>query len=241
MNWNIAVIVILGSVSCSILCQADARYYRTGRRYGGYSTPQQINKYSQYNSEKFGHVKRSHHHPYYMSKIRYTGKSEPVQVNKGPRFGRPVQAKQGRITKKPLVPRVKPTTASSAPQQRSRAVQQPARPVEQRARPVKQPARPAEQRARPAQKPQTRNKPVKQTQQRSDDIQTNLINTEVVQQAAPVVQQRVLAPIPAVPDRPVQPAGRQAVVPPRLEVPANSNESILPNMILEAIPAVPNL
>lgn len=231
MNWNIAVIVILGSVSCSILCQADARYYRTGRRYGGYSTPQQINKYSQYNSygssEKYGHVKRSHHHPYYMSKIRYTGKSEPVQVNKGPRFGRPVQAKQGRITKKPLVPRVKPTTASSAPQPRSRPVQQPARPVEQR--------------ARPAQKPQTRNKPVKQTQQRSDDIQTNLINTEVVQQAAPVVQQRVLAPIPAVPDRPVQPAGRQAVVPPRLEVPANSNESILPNMILEAIPAVPNL
>jgi len=231
MNWNIAVIVILGSVSCSILCQADARYYRTGRRYGGYSTPQQINKYSQYNSygssDKFGHVKRSHHHPYYMSKIRYTGKSEPVQVNKGPRFGRPVQAKQGRITKKPLVPRVKPTTASSSPQPRSR--------------PVQQPARPAEQRARPAQKPQTRNKPVKQTQQRSDDIQTNLINTEVVQQAAPVVQQRVLAPIPAVPDRPVQPAGRQAVVPPRLEVPANSNESILPNMILEAIPAVPNL
>jgi len=231
MNWNIAVIVILGSVSCSILCQADARYYRTGRRYGGYSTPQQINKYSQYNSygssEKYGHVKRSHHHPYYMSKIRYTGKSEPVQVNKGPRFGRPVQAKQGRITKKPLVPRVKPTTASSAPQPRSRPVQQPARPVEQR--------------AKPAQKPQTRNKPVKQTQQRSDDIQTNLINTEVVQQAAPVVQQRVLAPIPAVPDRPVQPARRKAVVPPRLEVPANSNESILPNMILEAIPAVPNL
>jgi len=230
MNWNIAVIVILGSVSCSILCQADARYYRTGRRYGGYSTPQ-INKYSQYNSygssEKYGHVKRSHHHPYYMSKIRYTGKSEPVQVNKGPRFGRPVQAKQGRITKKPLVPRVKPTTASSAPQPRSR--------------PVQQPARPAKQRARPAQKPQTRNKPVKQTQQRSDDIQTNLINTEVVQQAAPVVQQRVLAPIPAVPDRPVQPAGRKVVVPPRLEVPANSNESILPNMILEAIPAVPNL
>jgi hypothetical protein len=239
MNWNTAVIVILGSVSCSILCQADARYYRTGRRYGGYSTPQSnINKYNQYNSygssEKYSHGKSNHHHPYYMSKIRYTGKSEPVQVNTSRRFGMPIQAKQGRITKKPQVPRVKPTPASPALQPRSRPVQQPARPVQQTARPV-------EQRTRPVQKPQTRNKPVKQTQQRSDDIQTNLINTEVLQQAAPVVQQRVLAPIPAVPDRPVQPAGRQAVVPPRIQVPANSNESILPNMILEAIPAVPNL
>jgi len=226
MNWNIAVIVILGSVSCSILCQADARYYRTGRRYGGYSTQKSnINKYSQYNSNKYaGHGKSSnHHHPYYMSKIRYTGHSEPVQVIPSPKFTRPIQAKpfqakQGRITKKPLVSRVKPTPAPPALQPRVRPVQQPARPVQQ----------------------QQRVQPVQKTPQRSDDIQTNIINTEEVQLPAPVVQQRVLAPIPAVPDRPVQPAGRQAI-PPRLQVPANANESILPNMILMAIPAVPNL
>ena len=36
-------------------------------------------EFSYGSGEKYGHVKRSHHHPYYMSKIRYTGKSEPVQ------------------------------------------------------------------------------------------------------------------------------------------------------------------
>ena len=104
-----------------------------------------------------------------------------------------------------------------------------------------------------------------QPQAPARDIQTNVINTDTVfppataGAAAPAVQQRVLAPVPAVPDRPVQQQrqsadqGRTAAVPARLPVPAEGraavparlpvpspNESILPNMILEAIPAVPD-
>ena len=78
--------------------------------------------------------------------------------------------------------------------------------------------------------------------EQDSDIITNFIPSSSGE--APVVQQRVLAPIPAVPDRPVQPEAansRQAAVPPRLIVPTASNDLILPNMILEAIPAVPEI
>ena len=78
--------------------------------------------------------------------------------------------------------------------------------------------------------------------EKENDIITNFIPSSSGE--ATVVQQRVLAPVPAVPDRPVQPeaaSSRQAVVPPRLAVPNASNDLILPNMILEAIPAVPEI
>jgi hypothetical protein len=229
MNWNTAVIVILGSVSCSLLCAADARYYRSPRRYGGYSSTQsKINKYSSYSSNKYGSHKSSrgggggHHHPYYMSQITYAPQS---QVDLSSKIAQPiakavsrVPAKTGRITKRPVMVKVNPTTAVPA-RIVPRVNTSPS--LEPRARPVERPQQFA---ALPP----------------ADDIQTNLINIG----EAPVIQQRVLAPVPAVPNRPVQPVqatGRQAVVPPRLEVPATSNDLILPNMILEAIPAVPGL
>ena len=133
-----------------------------------------------------------------------------------PRFTKPVIAKNSRITKKPVTEKIIPTTA-----------------VPVRIVPTAAPTPAFQPRVRVVEQPII---------EQDSDIITNFIPSSSGE--APVVQQRVLAPIPAVPDRPVQPEAansRQAAVPPRLIVPTASNDLILPNMILEAIPAVPEI
>eukprot|EP00088_Acartia_fossae_P020515 TRINITY_DN22099_c0_g1_i1.p1 TRINITY_DN22099_c0_g1~~TRINITY_DN22099_c0_g1_i1.p1 ORF type:complete len:261 (+),score=76.12 TRINITY_DN22099_c0_g1_i1:63-845(+) len=256
MNWSTAVILVLGSVSCSLFCAATPRYYRSGRY--GYSGPSHVHRYSRqisgYGSNKYGgHRGGGHHHhhhyPHYVSKIKYTGKVRQAEVLPGSKFGKsstPAE-KRGRITKRPTKTTARPVTMR--PKQAIRP---------------KVDLRLKQQDITPKQMKEVR---VKQQQQQPQaaarDIQTNVINTDTVfpptSAAAPAVQQKVLAPVPAVPDRPVQQQrqsadqGRTAAVPARLPVPAEGraavparlpvpspNESILPNMILEAIPAVPD-
>jgi len=298
MNWNIAVIVVLGSVSCGMLSDTvSGKYY--GRSYS--RSPRAYERSSSYSStyrspsgyktSKYGHSligrnkygHESAHHSYYQSKIRYNGgRNKPRHVKfvqpkiTGQQdFNPTFTSKQSRIIKN-IPSRQSPKTIKQAPVPVKQA---PAPPAPVRQTPVKQAPAPAPVRQAPVKKTAAPRKQVPVTKRPApapaprpaqldakpsfpariniDDIQTNIIKTDpapAVRQPPPppqpqlpaavgvVVQQEVLAPIPAVPNKPVVPIDNSASFAPRVVASSPvSSESILPNMILMAIPAVPDL
>jgi len=180
-----------------------------------------------------------------------TIKQTPVPVKQAPAPPPPVRQAPVKQAPAPPTP-VRQTPVKQAPA-----------PAPVRQAPVKKTAAPRKQvpvTKRPAPSPAPRPaqldaKPSFPTRINIDDIQTNIIKTDpapAVRQPPPqpqlpaavgvVVQQEVLAPIPAVPNKPVVPIDKSASFAPRVVASSPvSSESILPNMILMAIPAVPDL
>merc|ERR1712200_249017 len=157
---SIAVIVVLGSVSCGMLSDTvSGKYY--GRSYS--RSPRAYERSSSYSStyrspsgyktSKYGHSligrnqygHESSHHSYYQSKIRYTGRNKPrhlkiaqPKIPAQPEFNRAFPSKQSRIIKN-FPTRQNPTPVKQAP------VPAPAkqRPVPVRQTPVKKTPAPA--------------------------------------------------------------------------------------------------